>query len=222
MRRATIFLITSLLFLLIIACGSGAQSSAIPATSTAKSTDIPAVLATNIPTAEPTTLPTVEPTANPNTTIGQEINVNGVQWKVIEAKDAGNTLTRDKNGVKNYANAKAQGKFIWVRYEVKMIQGGAQLTKNHIQVVDGNDNVYKGHDSLEAIERMQLIRWLPEEEWCPRDQSGFSVMQIALKQGESLICQDVFDVPADATNVKVRVSDLAIIGKTYAFIDLGF
>ncbi len=132
--------------------------------------------------------------------VGEDVRVDEVRWKILEATDLGNTLKSQTQFIKDKTTT---GRFVRVRFEVENLSKD-MLTFTGLDLVDDQGRTFK--PSSEALE------FIPNEEWCVLENLNPNVPQI---------CTAIYEVPANATGLQALVGDLKILGNKTARIDLG-
>jgi cytoskeletal protein RodZ len=169
------------------------------------SSDAPAAEPTTAPTEAPAAEPTAAPTEAPAAyTVGQDVQVGDVRWKILEATDAGQTLESDNEFIKD---KQTQGKFIRLRLEVENLSK-EQLNFSEVELVDNQERAFKSSTDVE------VMMHVPTEEQCPFFQQ--------LTSNLPKTCQIMYEVPADAQGIKIKVGDLEMMGSDEALIEAGF
>jgi hypothetical protein len=163
--------------------------------------------ATSAPVAAVTAAPaapavTAAPTAAPQAaTVGQDVKVGDVRWKVLSAKDEGKTLKSDNQYIKDKTTA---GKWIRLRVEVEN-QSKDQLLVTGVDLKDDKDRTFKASSEVYA-------GFIPDTESCPLAQLNANVPKT---------CQFLYELPADAKGLHAIVGDLKPFGAKDAAITLG-
>ena len=99
---------------------------------------------------------------------------------------------------------KTPGRFVSVRFEIENLSKD-QLNFTTINVVDGQDRKFTPVDNV--------IGFVPNEEMCFFEQLNSNVPKV---------CQVIFEVPANAKQLKLVIGDLKLFGGESNKIDLGF
>lgn len=155
---------------------------------------------TDAPTVAPTATPP-PPTATPAPAIGQDVKVGDVRWKVLEAKDVGDTLKSDNSFIKPKTTA---GKWVMLRFEIEN-QGTEQRNLTGVDLKDAQGRTFKA--STDAL------FFIPQEEQCSFAQLSANVPRT---------CWMYFEVPKDASGLRAVVGDLKLFGAKDQEIALGF
>lgn len=163
------------------------------------STEAPA----DTPTPEPSPTP-VPPTDTPAPeafTIGQDVIVGEIRWKILEAKELGQELKSDNQ----FIDAKTtSGKFILVRLEVENRKTEA-ATYAGINAVDDKGRTFEVYS--------EKFGFVDEKESCIFEQLNPNITKVY---------SEIFELPADAKGIRVGVGDLELFGGDEALIDVGF
>lgn len=172
------------------------------ATSLPVSSTAPAA-APDQPTEVPAPSATAEPPAPTSFGVNQDVKVGDIRWKVIEAADLGKQLTSDEQ----YAKPKdTAGKFVRVRFEIENL-ASEPVSFTQVDLIDGRNRTFNNLTDLDVIMNT------PEKERCALER---------LNPNLPRTCQVVFELPADATGLRLSVGDLKFFGGSTALIDLGF
>lgn len=134
--------------------------------------------------------------------VGQDVKVGDVRWKVLEAKDAGNTLpktdiTKEK---------KSNGKYVIVRIEVEN-QSKDGLSFSSVDIKDDQDRTFQQSTDFD------VSMHIPTDEHCTLEQLNANLPKT---------CTMIYEVPASAKGFKANVGDLKAFTNDDAWIDLGF
>jgi hypothetical protein len=132
--------------------------------------------------------------------VGQDVTVGEVRWKVLEVNDEGSELTADSEFIDQKSTP---GKWVRVRFQVENLSNDSQ-TFSSVDLVDSQDRTFRPADDVYS--------YVPTDELCTFDQLNANVPKT---------CQVVFELPADATGLKLNVGDLEVFGSAEAQIDLG-
>lgn len=138
--------------------------------------------------------------------IGEEVQVDEVKWKVTEAKDRGTVLKARDSRFAAIAKDKtsAAGKYIQVSFEVENL-GKEMKSASNLKLIDS-----QGREFIHATD---VTEWLPE---------GKEMFLIAnLNPNVKQAFTEIYEVPADATGLKLKVGDLKVFGSKEAEIELG-
>lgn len=150
-------------------------------------------------TLAPTETPTPEPTPTLPPTVGQDVNVGEIRWKFLEATDIGQELKSDNQFVESKTTG---GKFVKIRFEIENL-GTEAVSFTGIEILDSKGRTFKPYqDRLFFIE---------DSEQC---------ILLQLNPNLTKTCAEIFELPADATGLKISVGDLRLFGDD-AVIDLG-
>lgn len=175
-----------------------------PATTVALANDTPLPPADTAaedpaPTEVPADTPTPEP-APEAFTIGQDVIVGDVRWKILEAKELGQELKSDNQFIEAKTTS---GKFILVRLEIENRKTEA-ASYTGINAIDDKGRTFEVYN--------EKFGFVEEDEACIFEQ---------LNPNLTKVCSEIFELPADAKGIKVGVGDLELFGGAEALIDLG-
>ena len=143
---------------------------------------------------------TTAPAAPSAYQVGDDVRVDEVRWKVLEAADLGKTLKSTNQFVKDKTTS---GRFVRVRFELENLSKD-MLTFAGLDLVDDQGRTFK--PSSDAFQ------FIPSEESCVLENLNPNVAKS---------CTAIYEVPANATGLKAQAGDLKIIGNKTALIDLG-
>jgi hypothetical protein len=132
--------------------------------------------------------------------VGEDVRVDEVRWKILEATDLGNTLKSQDQFTKDKTTT---GRFVRVRFEVENLSKD-MLTFAGLDLVDGQGRTFKPSS--------EVLGFIPNEEWCTLENLNPNVTKI---------CTAIYEVPANATGLQALVGDLKLLGNKTARIDLG-
>ncbi|KPV53408.1 hypothetical protein SE17_09855 [Kouleothrix aurantiaca] len=180
--------------------GRGGQPSSSPASSGTQ----PSAAASQ-PEAQPaaasaTDAPSAATEAPKAAGVGEDVQVDEVRWKILEATDLGKTLKAKNQFTKDKTTS---GRFVQVRFELE------NLSKDMLS--------FAGLDLLDAQERTfkassDAFQFIPTEEACVLENLNPNVAKS---------CTAIYEVPANAAGLKAQVTDLKIIGSDSSLVDLG-
>ena len=134
---------------------------------------------------------------------GDDVTVENVRWQLIEAKDLGNVLKSDNQYTED-KKAAGNSKFVEITMEVENLDTD-MASVSDLKIVDS-----KGREFISASDVFQ---------WIPDDKQMFILSNLNPNVPEQFI--DIYEVPEDATGLKVEVGDLNLFGNEKAYIDLG-
>lgn len=178
--------------------GTGGTNAA-PASATAPAQKGAAQAAAAEPTSapEPTSVP--EPTAVAYT-VGQDVQVDEVRWKILQAEDLGQTVKSDNQFIKDLNTA---GRFVRVRLEVENLSKD-MLTFAGVDLKDDQGRTFKSSSDA--------IMLIPSEEQC---------VLVNLNPNVAKTCTMIYEIPQNAQHLRMEVGDLKILGNKSELIDLG-
>lgn len=138
---------------------------------------------------------------------GEDVQVAQVRWKLMEAKDLGDTL---KGSASNYPTftddkkANANSKFVQVSIEVENLDTSMKSVTD-LSIMDGKNRKFTASSDT--------------SEWVPQDKQMFLLSNLNPNVPQQFIA--IYEVPKDATNLKMEVGDLSLFGSDKAYISLG-
>lgn len=137
--------------------------------------------------------------------INQDMRVGDVRWKLVDAKDRGNILRASKSRYPTFAKDKTTtGKFIEITMEVENLSTKMKSVTS-LKSIDNQNR--------EFIPASDVSEWIPEE----KEMFLLSNLNPNIPQQFS----DIYEIPADATGLKVKVGNLSLWSKDEALINLG-
>ena len=172
----------------------------LPAPTVAPTLPAPTVAPTlPAPTVAPTLpAPTAIPTPLP--AIGQDVKFDKVRWKITSAQDLGNKL---KSGNELIDDKTTAGRFIKIRFEIENLSND-NLYFTDFDLVDDQNRTYKSSSDV--------LFFIPSDEMC--------ILQ-NLNPNIPKTCTSIFEVPANARNLKAQVNDFGALFSKKVLIDLG-
>lgn len=151
--------------------------------------------------AAPKARPVPEPTAAPEAfTVGQDVQVDEVRWKILEAADLGQTLESDNQFIDDKSTS---GRFVQVRFELENLSKD-MLSFTGIDLQDADKRTFKPSTDM--------IGFIPEEQYCIFENLNPNVAKT---------CTAIYEVPANASGLQAKVGDLKLFGGAEALINLG-
>jgi hypothetical protein len=140
--------------------------------------------------------------------IGEELDCKDWKWVVMDVKDRGKLMTAEGNPNKE---AKTDGKFIQVHLKATNVndQGGVW----YLTLVDSKGKEY---DEWTGTKESMVSAFYPGG----IHTEGLYGAQRA-KTGKTIECYALFDVPADVTGLKARLSGGVGANAVTWFVDLG-
>lgn len=137
--------------------------------------------------------------------IGDDAVVGDVRWKVLVAKDRGKTLKASESRYSSIAKPKnTEGRFVQVTVEVENL-GKEMKSASNLNLIDGSGR--------------EFIHSTDTSEWIPEGQEMYILSN--LNPNVKAKFTDIYEVPADANSLKLKVGDLEFLGAEEALIDLG-
>jgi hypothetical protein len=123
-------------------------------------------------------------------------------WKIISAEKSIELFRTDGNG-----KFKAEGQFILLQISLKNSSGeAANLTGEEVEIMDGNRNSYTFDSKNNNIYLAAIGKESLTKTPVPAGQTGTGYL--------------IFDISKDAKDLKAKVKDITITGRTFAYIDL--
>ncbi len=137
--------------------------------------------------------------------VNQDVRVGDVRWKVISAVDRGTTLKGTDSKYPTLSSDKTtSGKFVELNMEVENL-GKDMKSATDVKLLDNQNREYTAsHDVTE---------------WIPEDKQMLVLENLNPNVPFQFI--GIYELPADATSLKVKVGDLNLFGNKEATINLG-
>jgi hypothetical protein len=137
--------------------------------------------------------------------INQDVRVGDVRWKLLDVKDRSSILRATKSRYPTFTKDKiTTGKFIEITMEVENL-GTEMKTVSNLELVDN-----KGREFTHASD---------VSEWIPEGKELFLLSNLNPNMPQQFV--DIYEVPTDATGLKIKVGDLSLWGTDEALISLG-
>lgn len=170
-------------------------------TETHTPTETPVPTETPIPTETPVPTPTaVPPSPTPAPSVGQDVLVGEVRWKMLSAEELGNQLVSNNQFIDPLMTS---GKFVRVRFEIENRSTDTR-TFAGMDLVDAQGRKYtSSSDALMFIENAEI---------CLIENLNPNIVKT---------CTVIFEVPIDASDLHAYVGDLKLFGGDEAKINLG-
>ncbi len=146
------------------------------------------------PTNAPQTTAEPQPTAAP--TVGLDLRVGDVRWKVLSAENLGNILKSKNQFVKDL---KTSGFFVQVRFEVENLSNDSLTYAGSAQLKDDQGRKFE-HSS-------DALFFIPEEE---------QAFLTNLNPNITKTLTEIYEVPANAKGIKFYVGGLKFLGNDEA------
>lgn len=132
--------------------------------------------------------------------VGEDVQVDQVRWKIVDASDLGKVLKSKNTFVKDKTTS---GRFVQVRFELENLSKD-MLTFAGLDLVDDQGRSFK--PSSDAFQ------FIPTEEACVLENLNPNVAKS---------CTAIYEVPANAAGLMAQVSDLKLVGNQSSLVDLG-
>jgi hypothetical protein len=132
--------------------------------------------------------------------VGEDVQVDEVRWKILEASDLGKTLKSKNQFVKDKTTS---GRFVQVRFELENLSKD-MLTFAGLDLLDDQGRTFK--PSSDAFQ------FIPSEEACVLENLNPNVAKS---------CTAIYEVPANVAGLKAQVTDLKMLGDASSLVDLG-
>ena len=175
-----------------------------PASSAGDSTTaVPADAQANVEPAqpaEPNATATPEPLPTPLPQIGDEVTLGELRWRVAKAENLGSELTSDNQFIEPKTTA---GKFVAVYFDVENL-GKDPTSFLGVDLMDGVEREFGAFD--------EGFMFVPNELQC---------VLAKMNPNLPISCMVIFEIPADATELKLKVTSQATFGGEEALISLG-
>ena len=137
--------------------------------------------------------------------INQDVKVSDVRWKLIDVKNRGSVLKASESQYPTITKDKTTaGKFIEITMEVENL-GTEMKSVSNLHIVDNKNR--------EFIPASDTSEWIPEEK------EMFLLSNLNPNMPQQFT--DIYEIPADATDLKVKVGDLSLWGDKESLISLG-
>ena len=137
--------------------------------------------------------------------INQDVRVEDVRWKLIEVKDRGSILKASESRYSTIAESKTTtGKFIEITMEVENL-GTEMKSVSNLKIIDDKNR--------EFISSSDVSEWISE------GKEMFLLSNLNPNMPQQFT--DIYELPIDATGLKVKVGDLSFWGDEESLISLG-
>lgn len=143
----------------------------------------------------------LEPATPTVYTVGQDVEVGEVRWTIIEAIDEGQTLSSDNQFIDDKTTA---GRFVRVTFEMENLSKDL-LSFTGMNLVDDQDRQF--------IPSSDVFTFLETGKEC--------IIIENLNPNVPKICQAIYELPANATGVNAKVTNLRMLGTREAYVSLG-
>ncbi|MFA5867572.1 MAG: DUF4352 domain-containing protein [Actinomycetota bacterium] len=123
-------------------------------------------------------------------------------WKILSAEKSMELNRTDAAG-----KFKAEGQFVLLQVSLKNNSGeAANLTGEEIEIMDGNRNSYTFDSKNNNIYLAAIGKESLTKNPVPAGQTGTGYL--------------IYDISKDAKDLKAKVKDVSITGRTFAYVDL--
>lgn len=167
--------------------------------------DSPPTASLAAPPSAPVEVPVEPPTESPGVAtvfvVGQDALAGDIRWKVLEAVDLGNHLQSDNQFVDPIDTS---GKLVKVHFEIEN-RGSEVKLFSSVNLVDSQGRKFEKNTDAS-------IWYIDNKESCTLEQ---------LNPNLPKICTMIFELPLDATGLKLQAGDLDMFGGSEILIDLG-
>ena len=210
MKRLRMIFGIALIFFVGFACGVAVTMNPTKTTSTTAAkpaAEVPAATVAIAGAAAPAAAAPTETPAPPTETppaaytIGDNVTVGEVRWIILSAVDEGQTVVSDNQFVDDLTTP---GKFIRLTFEMENLSKD-MITYGGIELVDNQDRTFKSSSDTYSH--------IADEVRCPFIEN--------LNPNLPKQCQLLFEVPANAEGLHVKVGDLNMFGAEEQVINLG-
>jgi len=135
-----------------------------------------------------------------NYSVGQDVQVGEVRWKILSVTDEGQTLKSDNQFIDDLTTS---ARFVRVTFEMENLSKDMLSFAGLDLVDDQNREFTRSSDAISFIE------------------NGQECILENLNPNVPKVCQDIYEIPANAIGLKARAGDLKLFGNNEALIDLG-
>jgi hypothetical protein len=153
------------------------------------------------PTATPAKALPLTAAPSQQWSIGQDVMVGDVRWKILSAENLNNLLEGDNRFLETKSTS---GKFIRVNFEMEN-RGTELLRYTGMKLIDRQGRSFVGYNVGYA--------YVSGNKRCTQIEN--------LKPNLPMLCTIIFEVAADATGLRAHVGDLVIFSNDEALIELG-
>jgi hypothetical protein len=149
--------------------------------------------------AKSTNTPKPQPSPTPAPAIGSDVSVGKIGWKVTKAAAVGNTLKSDNQFVQDKTTS---GMFVQVTYQIEN-RGTDKVYFQAPKLVDAQNRKFGDYS--------EGLFFIPQNEQCVLKE---------LNPNVPAACTAIYEVAADAKQLKAEVTPLALLGGSLVLIDL--
>lgn len=133
--------------------------------------------------------------------VGDDIQVGEVKWKVLNAP------TKTKEIVSEFDKETASGVFIIIELQAELTgKESGEVSSSQFKIIDSQDRKFETNDDGEIALSME-------------DKETFMMTQV--NPNVPVTGFTVFDIPEDATGLKLEIGDLRMFGDETGLVDLG-
>jgi len=154
----------------------------------------------NAPAAQQGQAGVGQPAAQPAPGMGMEVVAGKIAWKVTSANPLGRTLKSDNQFIEDKTTS---GSFVRVSYRVEN-RGTDQVYFTAPKLVDSQNREFSDYNEASFF--------IPQQEQC--------VLK-ALNPNVPAECTVIYEIAADAKQIKAKVTSLALLGGSPAWVELG-
>ena len=137
--------------------------------------------------------------------MNQDVRVEDVRWKLIGVKNRGSILKASESRYPTIAESKTTtGKFVEITMEVENL-GTEMKSVSNLKIIDDKNR--------EFISSSDVSEWISE------GKEMFLLSNLNPNMPQQFT--DIYELPIDATGLKVKVGDLSFWGDEESLISLG-
>ena len=138
-------------------------------------------------------------------TVNQDVRVGDVRWKLLSARDRGSVLKASESRYATIASDKTTpGHYVEIAMEVENL-GTDMKTVTDVKLVDSKSREFTSSSDT--------------SEWVPEGKDLFILSNLNPNVPQQFMA--IYEVPADASGLKVEVGDLGLFSNKKAMINLG-
>lgn len=137
--------------------------------------------------------------------VNQDVRVGDVRWKLLSARDRGSLLKASESRYATIAKDKTTtGHYVEITMEVENL-GSDMKTVTDVKLADSKGREFTASSDV--------------SEWVPEGKELFILSNLNPNVPQQFTA--IYEVPADATGLNVKVGDLNLFGNKEATINLG-